>query len=124
MTFKATDIKIEVTPSTIRKTNEILDSAVYTIFNDGDFTIQFSYGFWIEKLEEKDWKRVPFTTNAITLKPMLGLDPGQNYEFKLGLSHLFDQKNLGPGQYRLIKAVHKKGTKNKKIHLKANFQIY
>ena len=57
---------------------------------------------------------MPFTTNAITLKPMLGLELGQNYEFKLGLSYLFDQKYLESGQYRLIKALYKKGSKNKK----------
>lgn len=55
---------------------------------------------------------------------MLGLELGQNYEFKLGLSYLFYQKNLESGQYRLIKAVYKKGSENKKIHLNANFQIY
>lgn len=123
MIFEATNIKIEITPSVFQN-NEITDTAVYTISNGENFSIQFSYAFWIEKLIENEWKKVPFAPNVITLRPMLGLQPGQAKEFKFGLSYLFDQKKLGAGHYRLIKIVERKGDKNKKINLKADFQIH
>lgn len=123
MIFETTNIKIEITPS-VFKNDEITDSAVYTIFNGENSPIQFSYAFWIEKLIENKWKKVPFAPNVITLRPMLSLQTGQDREFKFGLSYLFDQKNLGPGHYRLIKIVEKKGDTNKKINLKADFHIH
>ena len=123
MIFKPTKIKLEVIPS-LFKDNEIDKNAVHRIFNGENFPISFGRGFQIEKLIDKEWRKVPFHPNAITLKIMLGLLPGQQKELPFGLAYLFEPKNLGPGQYRLIKTVMKKEDLTKKINLKAYFEIH
>src|SRR5699024_406935 len=115
MKFESTKIKLEVIPS-LFKDNEIDKNAVYRIFNGENFPISFGLDFHIEKLIDKEWRKVPCHPNAITLRPMLGLQPGQQKESPIGLAYLFEPKNLGPGQYRLIKPVMKKEDLNKKTN--------
>lgn len=83
----------------------------YTVVNGSEYPIQFGTDFSIEKKNDKDWIKQPFTESLGSEDIIYGLDPKESKDFQISPLKLLKNKELSSGTYRITKTVweaHKK----------------